>query len=153
DSARVWAASFDQPRSSCIFECRKYWLMAVSSAVSCSLSSSMTFLSPFMAPPGVDHRVSPPGRGWLHGGLEFDGLIPRASLPDDRRDVAYTVATIGAGTACCADFPGAASACSDVRLDVVMRECVAAADDHESHPSVTANTYLGCPNLTVVRLT
>ena len=44
-------ASFDQPRLSCILAWRKYWLIAVSSAVGCSLRNSMTFGSPFTAPP------------------------------------------------------------------------------------------------------
>ncbi len=37
DSARVYFASLVQPLWSCSFACRKYWLIAVSSAVSCSI--------------------------------------------------------------------------------------------------------------------
>src|SRR3954471_5498813 len=48
DSLRAYGASFVKPQFSCIFACRKYWLMAVSSLVSCSLSSSITRASPCM---------------------------------------------------------------------------------------------------------
>ena len=49
DSERVYFASFVQPKFSCIFACRKYWLMAVSSAVSCSFRNSRTSGSPCIA--------------------------------------------------------------------------------------------------------
>src|ERR1700736_1468654 len=48
DSARVCPASSVNPQLSCIFECRKYWLIAVSSLVNCSLSSLRTSGSPCM---------------------------------------------------------------------------------------------------------
>jgi hypothetical protein len=46
DSARVCAESSVKPQLSCILECRKYCLIAVSSLVSCSLSNSRTSPSP-----------------------------------------------------------------------------------------------------------
>jgi hypothetical protein len=49
DSCRVYFASFVQPKFSCIFACSQYWLIAVSSAVSCSLRNSMTSGSPCIA--------------------------------------------------------------------------------------------------------
>src|SRR5690349_24871771 len=48
DSCLVCFASLVKPQFSCILACRKYWLIAVSSAVSCSLRNSMTRASPCM---------------------------------------------------------------------------------------------------------
>src|ERR1043165_2693348 len=46
DSARVCLARTLRPQFSCILACRKYWLIAVNSAVSCSVRNSRTRASP-----------------------------------------------------------------------------------------------------------
>src|SRR5689334_23757556 len=47
-SLRVCPASSVKPQLSCIFECRKYWLIAVNSLVNCSFSNFRTSGSPFI---------------------------------------------------------------------------------------------------------
>ena len=51
DSLRVYSASSVNPQFAYIFECRKYWLMAVSSLVNCSLSNFRTSGSPCIVAP------------------------------------------------------------------------------------------------------
>src|SRR5690348_9004655 len=46
DSARVCLARTLRPQFSCILACRKYWLIAVNSAVNCSFRNSRTRASP-----------------------------------------------------------------------------------------------------------
>src|SRR3954466_8260814 len=73
DSCRVYFASFVQPKFSCIFACRKYWLIAVSSPVSCSLRNSMTSGSPCIAEAPSD------GGNWQ--------IAPHDSTGDEDRPV------------------------------------------------------------------
>ncbi|CKR39833.1 Uncharacterised protein [Mycobacterium tuberculosis] len=72
DSARVWAASSVKPQLSCILECRKYWLIAVSSLVNCSLSRRRTSGSPCMTTPMGYKAVVANRARWA--GLERTGV-------------------------------------------------------------------------------
>src|SRR5215213_8057976 len=112
DSLRVHAASLSYPQFSCILACRKYWLIAVSSLVSCSLSSSITRASPCIAASwgsvvggsGEPTGPVPPRRGRsadLRGHLEAVQRIGRAQPVADPVQAA---AAAGAGVAGLADL-------------------------------------------------
>src|SRR3989344_6626042 len=72
DSSYSFLASLSKPQCLSMRWCRKYWLVAVSSFLSCALSSSMTLASPFM--------VSSLGGGsngtlWTRGG-QMPRVVP-----------------------------------------------------------------------------
>src|SRR4051794_17539869 len=116
DSCRVYFASFVQPQFSCIFACRKYWLIAVSSAVSCSLRYSMTFGSPCIGrwPPLVCRQERSPGAQHLCRRRVVDRPRPH----DDRCEPFVTGPAPGARAAGASDLLDRLGAGGDLGLDV-----------------------------------
>src|SRR3954447_5760184 len=115
DSALVCAASFTKPQFSCIFACRKYWLMAVSSPVSWSFRNSRTRLSPCM------------------GGEPSECAGGRAA-EDHLVDVVMTGSAGGARSGVVAHRLDGARAGLDGRHDLGVGHGMAHADVHGPHP-------------------
>src|SRR6266496_4220386 len=151
DSARVCAASFTQPQFSCILACRKYWLIAVSSAVSCSLRNSMTFSSPRM-----NEQTSPRRFGSGHpqpGGIGTDAeRAATAAGPDQLFERLVAGAAAGAGVGDVADRRDGGRAPVDGVDDLAVGHRVADAGKHRSSARVRTRwspaglDWLGKPN-------
>src|SRR4051812_25836360 len=124
DSARVYFASLVQPQFSCIFACRKYWLIAVSSAVSCSFKNSMTRASPCMF--GRVRGFSPV--------LAENGHRARVFGVDQIRDAVQARAAAGARGAFIADGVLGAGAGLNDPADLALANSMADADIHRRTP-------------------
>src|SRR5918999_368081 len=156
DSSRVCFASRVKPQFSCILACRKYWLIAVSSAVSCSFSSAITSLSPSIGPSWHALTCLPRSEGCVasdhashracsrsrSGGGRFGDRISRRlhDLPDGRALGEQRADTLDAGPA-----PGAhpagrsyglrrAGTRGNVITHVILGDGVADADIHPVGP-------------------
>src|SRR6478736_6234520 len=97
DSLRVCSAISVNPQFACILECRKYWLIAVSSLVNCSLSNFRTSGSPCMLAPCGGRFVI----RWLF--LTGSNLVHAQTPP---RQVVQCVGRVCALAATNFDMPG-----------------------------------------------
>src|SRR3954471_15001723 len=127
DSSRVYAASLVNPQFCCIFECRKYWLIAVSSLVSCSFKREMISESPrtvwtLASGSGVS-RLRQRSRSELGKALGGE---------QEHVDLVVAGAAAGACRAGIADVFDRAGAARHRRADLVLGHTLADADVHQA---------------------